>query len=526
MFFSNIVKEKVNEKKNNRYDSINSFIDYLQFLGFIGRVDEIYFSLRFFDKVYIDDNERELIKHGVYNALESLVNRIESYDAYNIKEYILTENNSEISIYNFISNLLAELDSKSASHEENLILSFLLNITISKNLLNNELAIKLVNYYYNTKNCNRYRRDYCIFSIVDFCIDNNNSFFKLRKQYYNHIQKIHSRIHKSPFLTSSEKAMYQIRFSSQIKKSNKLKSKTKNRVAVCFSGLYRNHIEAVKSIKENVIDPLNADVFIHTWDEKAIWSGVGGTPLSHRLFGSADIVIPKEIKNLLRMENYLPRIFDRIKSPIVEKWDGREITDILNPKKILIENQKVFEESLEDKENYLQARGSFNQIKMFYGIKKSFDLALEYSDYDYIVRIRPDILVDNKISIDDISNLENNTIYTNVNFVGPHEFEFILSSSVAYNLSSFIGKMFDFKVLSPYESFPLYCSHTLMLSWMIEFNYVQDKSLLSRSLMNMSERKISIKDLDYALEEDLKNLSEDDKVKFSPFLSHLKNNFC
>lgn len=526
--FNNLIEDKLKIKKNNRYSSVSNFSDYLAFLGYIGRIDDIYISLRLIDRSYINNNKNELINYSTYRNLESLIIKIEEKDAYDIKKYILETNYSEIDILNITSKFLTSLANKEASHEENFVLNFLLNKILSKNILDTDLGITLIEYFWRAKNCNNYRKDYCIFSIVDFFIENNNNeFFRLRKQYYNHIQKIYSQIQRSSFLLAEENNIYQMHFNSSIIKNNRLKSKTKNRVAVCISGLYRNHTNSVESIKKNIIDPLDADVFIHTWDEKAIWNGVGGNKSSFRLFGpSAKSIIPKEIEFLNNMETILPKTYDKIKNPIYEKWDGNEISNILNPKKILIENQEEFAKYLKDRKNYSLARGNLNQIKMFYGMKKSFDLAFDYGDYDYIIRIRPDILVTNTLSIDDVYKLKNNTIYTAVWDYGLMDFEFVMSSSMAYNLSKFIKKMLDFNVLSLYEDFPLYDSHNLILAWLIDFNYFFDKDLLKRSLLDMSERKISIEGLRNALDKDFNGLSEYDKEKFLPFIHYLKNNYC
>lgn len=526
--FNSIIEEKLENKKTARYNSVSFFVSYIEFLGFIGRIEEIYFSFKVVDRIFIENNINELNEIGVYNRLKSLVDKIDNKNEYNIKRFIINEENIEQQVFNSITKFYNELKSKVATHEENLVLNYLLNLAIDNKVLIDNLNIKLVNYFANAKNCNNYRKDYCIFSVVDFCIKIDDvKFFTMRKQFYNHIQKIYSRIYKSPLLSSNQRLIYQECFSSKLKEKNNLKSMTNRKVAVCFSGLYRNHFESIKSIKDNIIDPLNADVFIHTWDEKSVWNGTGGTPTVMRLFGSAvNDIVPNEIKNIENLYKYLPSTFNKIKDPVFERWNGNEIKEILNPKSILLENQKDFEESLTNKENFKRARGSLNQLKMFYSIKKSFDLALESDDYDCIIRIRPDLLIKNKLSISDIENLENNIIYTGVTDVGLQDVEFILTSSMAYNFSNFVNKMFSYNVLSPYEDFPLYCSHTLLLAWMLENNYKQDSSLINRSLLNMSNKKVRIEGLNAAIDEDLTELSDEKKSELSLFVRYLKDNHC
>ena len=272
---------------------------------------------------------------------------------------------------------------------------------------------------------------------------------------------------------------------------------------------------------------MNADVFIHTWDKKDIWIGNGGSPNIIRMFNSkARSLLPEEIKDLKTLQERLPRTYDIIQYPVSKQWDVTEITNILKPKNVLVENQIDFENSLINKEGYLLSRGNLNQIKMFYGIKKSFDMALSYSNYDYIIRIRPDTSVNNKVLSTDIYNLKNNTFYAGASQVGPYDAHFAISSPMAYHLSNFIEKMFEFDSLSPYPEFPLYDSHNLFLAWLIESDYVMDKPPFTCGLLATSERKISIEGLDSAVEDDFNNLSDDNKIKILPFIKYLKSNYC
>lgn len=527
-FFKYLIKYKLKIKKDNKYKSVNDFTNYLTFLGYIGKIDEVYLSFRLLDKTYVDNNRSELIKYNVFNNLEYLVNKIENDNTYDIKKFFLCEEVSTIEIYNSITDFLSVLRDKEASHEENFVLNFLLNTALMNNSLSTDISINLVNHFWDAKNCNKHRKDYCIFSIVDFCISKNDrEFFKLRKQFYNHIHKIYHQIYRSIIMDYDERFLYKNLINLKIKKINDLESQSRSKVAICISGIYRNHINGIKKIKNNLIDPLGADVFIHTWDEKAIWVGNGGSPALNRLFDSkARSLLPKSINNLSELQKKLPKTYDIIQHPISKKWDATEMTNILNPKKVLIQNQTDFEDSLVDKKNYVLSRGSLNQIKMFHGIKESFDLALNYSAYDYIIRIRPDTLISSKVSAQDIHSLENNVFYAGVGRVGPHDAHFTVSSSMAYSLTNLIGKMFDFNALSPYPEFPLYDSHNVLLAWLIESNYIMDEPFFKCNLLATSDRKIVVEGLANAIREDFNNLAENDKLAFLPFIKHLKNHYC
>ncbi|WP_269913359.1 hypothetical protein [Acinetobacter sp. HY1485] len=526
--FNHLITTKLETKKEARYNSPELYLEYLTFLGHTGKVDQIYFSIRLLDKSFIDSQKNFFDKSDVFLRLENLIKRIEDKNQYGIKNFLIKNNEEKVEIYKTVEMYFKGLQPDTASHEQNFILNFMLNMLIEHKLLNTDLAKSLVEYFWKAKNCNNYRKDFSIFSIVNYCFDHNmQDFFALRKQFYNHIQKIYNQIYKSSLLKKDEIALYQKYLNDHIKSINHLKSKSKYKVAICISGLYRNHENALKSIKDNLIDPLDADVFVHTWDQKAVWTGFGGTPHYTRVFGDkAQQFVPKEIYNLKKIKDFLPCTYSKLEAAIYHKWDGEEFLNYFKPKKILIENQDEFVNTLNNKENYTLARGSLNQIKMFYGLQKSLELAFNHDKYDYIIRIRPDILVNSQVSLEKVADLENNIIYTNVGDFGLQDFEFMTSSSVAYNFSNFIKKMFDFEALSPYEKYPLYDAHNLMLSWMIEGNYRFDKDVMKRSLLNMVNRKILIDGLNEALDQDFENLSQDNKAKFIFFVEYLRENYC
>ena len=522
--FINLLEKRISFRRNKRLRSVDDYVDYLNYLGFAGRIDDVYFSLKVQDKTYVQNNQNELLKHSVFKNLASLIKKEETTDTYGIQQFLLNKHTQPQEVYAFLEVYLENLSPYSATHEENFILHYLLNIALLNKVLTSELSIKLVEYFWSAKNCNNYRKDSAIFSIVDCrALNNDVHFFTLREQFYNHIQKIYSQIYRSSLILDEERVIYQTFFNSLIKKNNKLKLKTNIKVAVCMSGLYRDHIEAIENIKRNLTDPLGADVFIHTWDKKDIWIGNGGSPHITRLFSEkARSYLPQEIDSLSKLEKALPSTYEIIRYPISEDWDGLEVTDILEPKKIIIESQDDFESSLEDIDNYKLSRGSLNQIKMFYGIKKSFDLALNHSDYDYIIRVRPDTLVGNKVSTAKLEDLQNNVIYTGVSNVGMFDADFTISTSMAYGLSSLIEKMFESRSLSPFEYFPLYDSHNLLLAWLVRSNYTFDKPIFKRRILNTSENKVCIDGLRQALDNDLKNLSSSDKNKMLPFVNYLK----
>ncbi|ELX2216632.1 hypothetical protein QK107_002545 [Yersinia enterocolitica] len=71
------------------------------------------------------------------------------------------------------------------------------------------------------------------------------------------------------------------------------------------------------------------------------------------------------------------------------------IIDVLKPKKYLFEEQIDFKEIVEkinfDENSYLKPQRNQGAVSMFYSMEKSFLLIDNPEEYDYIVRLRPDI---------------------------------------------------------------------------------------------------------------------------------------
>src|ERR1700733_7399392 len=82
--------------------------------------------------------------------------------------------------------------------------------------------------------------------------------------------------------------------------------------ALCLSGHLRTFDSILPYLKQSVIDPLNCDIFIHTWD-------VIGSPTNKNPGDNANL------KN--KTVNILPNIYNQC-----------------NPQKVLIENENIINE--------------------------------------------------------------------------------------------------------------------------------------------------------------------------------------
>lgn len=131
------------------------------------------------------------------------------------------------------------------------------------------------------------------------------------------------------------------------------------RVALCISGELRNFEVSWKSIKKNVVDPLNADVYIFSWE-----SATYNETLQQMFnFKSPHVTIPEANPVAYKIQNYKDG-----------KWKTHKIKAAGGP--------------------------------MFYGIEESFNLLPH--GYDILIRSRPDATFYEPFNVPDIKP---NTIY-------------------------------------------------------------------------------------------------------------------
>ena len=529
MYVKSVVEEKIKVLHENRHLNIKEYINCLTWTAHYGGIDQIYYYLKFLDRDYIAHNS-EVKEEGVYQRLSDLIKKIDDGIYSDLTPFILkNENLSEADYFLVFNKYFDNFKNKEAGHEEIFVLSFLVKLLVENTKLNAELAIEVINYFWKAKNCNEYRKDFCIFITTDACIEYKlDQVLTLRKQWYDHIQKIYAKVYSTKILSSSEKRIYTKILGENIKRINILQSTHSPKIAVCISGMYRNHQSALESIKKNIVDPLNADVFIHTWDEMAIWTGLGGPPFVARLFGNEALNhVPQEYHlDFKKITEILPKTYHTLSNALYKKIDST-VFDLLKPKKVELEDQSKFEQSLGDNtEGYTKSRGNLNQIKMFHGIKESINLAIMHDQYDFIIRLRPDILIQEQLKIEKFNEFQKNTLYTGLGDYGVKDTAFITSSSACLSLSNLITQMFKEKRVSPYRDFPRYDAHNIFFSWVVENSLDFDQDLIKMNLLNMANVSAKLPNLKNSLDQDFELLSQENKTKFLPFIEFLKQNYC
>jgi hypothetical protein len=157
----------------------------------------------------------------------------------------------------------------------------------------------------------------------------------------------------------------------------------------------RNYEETFSSLKRNVLEKCDADVFIHTYESRGWTLNANRSPSS-----SGDYIVDG---------------FDKT-SPRV---DVNAVFDLYNPVKMVVENWTAIEPILKNGCSFVSrdrySCPSENPINVWSQWRKWYlclcDVLETKIDYDYIVRYRPDMYIDTPLDLplDD-------TIYTPTNF--------------------------------------------------------------------------------------------------------------
>lgn len=226
------------------------------------------------------------------------------------------------------------------------------------------------------------------------------------------------------------------------------------RTAICFSGHLRSFEDVFSYLKETIIQPMNCDVFIHTWDNI-------GTP-GNRNKGDGNGIVFKT--NIETIQNLAKPI-----SLLVEKENIHErfvkATNHIN----ILPEEKCF----------IAGHVGFH-VGMFYSIFKCNQLKSEYEDlykfkYDRVIRFRPDIRMGTKFNLSMFP--DNNILY--VPQIGKY-CELGLNDQVAIGSSKIIDT---------------YCN---IYSHIIKY-YDEHVTVARPEMMishHLTENKISVKEID------------------------------
>lgn len=524
--------------------SFKHLSDYIKLLADFGKLDEIY------DLIYNNTSsiisEKKIgstqVHPGVINYFSKFIreklipNRFSAIGA-DIKSNLLylSQLDDKRELLNYIrTNSTSVLNNKSDA-EFNMVVNFSINALIKSNILTLDIAIKIITAFSENPNINARRKRYVLASVVDYFLSQEEkSLFKLKEQFYNQIQNIAHQLHIY-INEEGAKTLYGSLIKAILKYNNTLLTNhsVKPRVAVCISGMFRGNAPAIDTLKKNLINPLNADVFVHSWDNRQRWVGIGGAGLDNwiwRVFGN-DVkqYCPSILKNFSDFKKYFPTSAEILEAPVTENFTIPCLHEIIEPTLSKLDNEQKFLDSLGVNIEAYSARGSYNQAKMFYGIYAATQLMRQYErenefEYDYVIRARPDYPIVTEIAPDYLKNLQYNEIALNMGpGYGPTDAFYITTRSVHTKMADLWKSSLLAGRLSPYEDFPKYDSHALMFLQMLKNSIIPVKLPVKTDFLSASSNGTPPDGLHDALLYDLQHTAKElqdkeDAKKFIEFL--------
>ncbi|WP_373451516.1 hypothetical protein ACEN41_06180 [Campylobacter bilis] len=374
----NIVENLYKQNLTNKYK------EYIDLLYQVGNVNEL---------ILLFDNLSS--QHIVEIREETYLG--DFFEFYNFLKAILTFNDQEI-----ISCIKA--------HKHMLLC---INYIISRSILNFHLKKDLVIslFPYVIKSNSLIFQSFFIKQVVDyfscidkkfFCNDTRNILTVLQENFHTNMTE-GARIYYEKFLLNYN---YNIFYNKHLKSSQK--------VALCISGAMRG-IEWEVNLKKVIESfPFNVDVFLFTWNSEFLWPGLNGAGGSwaKRLLNKELLdIIPEQIMHRNNLKNYFPHVFFKLNQEysIPINLEKLPKTDII--KKIIVKNQDQFL-----KKYGLNLDNIFINIsKIWYANYELLKSIICYEaennfQYDFIIKVRPDLEYNINFSIEDLDKMHLNDL--------------------------------------------------------------------------------------------------------------------
>lgn len=527
-------EEVIRLKKELTIINFNYFDDYIKYLADCGKLDVIYREFEALEPslLYkILNSQKFPVCKYLYYLIKNKILSVEQEKDYKDISAFLTK----IERLNFSGEFkkVSELLNKdfknyfndNASAQDNMIFNHIINNLIEVEHLSVPMLINISYYVLKSKNINTQRKKYLAKTLIDYCLTHHTistQFFKLRDQYYNHLQIFLTFLsYFNNIEVGAANLVEKIYFAiKQFNDLNLITSNHKPKIAICISGICKgSDYIALESLNKYIAKPLQADLFIHTWDVRQIWSGASRPQYFWKgMFGILPENIPTQLNNLDFLKNNFPQISTILLSNICCNTNEEELRNILSFKSLLIENENEFLTNNDIDERYA-SRGHLNQIKMIYGMYKSLDLMQKYEketgiEYDYIIRARPDTIFSKELELDKITSLQPNSIGNFMHLeVGPSDaFFFAARETYEVVIKNLWDTIINSKKLSPFEHFPKYDAHALMLTWCIVNNIKLTYSSIFFSFAQTFQH-VKIPGLKNALDTDLKKTKRNKKLE-------------
>lgn len=245
--------------------------------------------------------------------------------------------------------------------------------------------------------------------------------------------------------------------------------------------------------------------------------GIGGdVNWVYRLFGGKILKkCPDELKLKPFVQKNFPHIYNKLEDVESSPLNEKSLKKILISKDALIENESRFLDNLPFAKEKLISRGHFNQAKMFYGIYKVMKLMEDYENmnkikYDYVIRCRPDIGLNNELKLESLNSLEENEVLVDFFPYGVQDQFRAGKRDTMFKLANIWEEVLSEERLSPFNEYPDIDAHNLIYLWMIQNNMITVPTKIKRDV-SLAARYSKIPSIEKELEKDLIHISDEYK---------------
>lgn len=508
------------------FNYIPEFCKYLADIGELKKLNEYLVNEKLLEKFILYDKSFSVCKYLI-DVHQKLFNGEPSFFS---QLYIHTYNEQANVVFNLLNQHWEKFIDNTTTAEQNMILNYALNLLFDKKLIDLKLAVKIAHHLHDCKNLNPQRKKFILNKLIRYSIQDkklSSQFFRLREKFYNQIEKILSLLHQYSSSDLGAK-LCMVMLYNAIKESNDLGlvGNRQLRVAICISGICRADFTGLRSIFTNIVEPLNADVFMHTWDVQQEWFGDSRVyNFWSRIFEIKNDEIPSLLLDLNFFKKNYPNISKSLFSTVYSNLDIDYLNRNFIFKDFLAENQEKFLKEYDIDESY-SSRDTYNQVKMFYGIFKSFQLMKDYENkcnmkYDYVIRIRPDLFIPDgqNINLDSMKNINMKELGVSTAMFGVADYLFYAERTTYEEVVNIWNSILETKRLSPFKNYPKYDSHNLLLAWLIQNDIYPVKNVISSSL-TMGNRGLKVPNLKEAI---LQDCNSDNRCHYPKETEWLEN---
>lgn len=366
----------------------------------------LFFSKDNVQKKYFTEYLDFLYKVGDFEKLNTILDKRDASGTINETCMEFTKNKDNIKtcieVAFDLDKALCFLDNKSGDQLP--LINYIIRIHINSGKLDVSVINRFINIMLNTKD-RLLEKSFFLKKIIDYYFIFDKSFFLNSRNILTMIQKNFTNSFAARIYYDKFQYGYNIAYFDSNSIKEKLPNKTK--VALCISGALRgNFVKYINDYIKQLDFPV--DVFLFSWNSLYIWNGLGGsyTDWASRIFPKK-LNVPEIINTKQKFKKLLPNLYNKLSSCVFINVPDEKISLIDNLVSIKLESHDEFEEK------YLSHRKSLfspNVIKQYYGnynlykMINKFELENNFL-YDYVIKIRPDMLECSRLKLDDLSNL-------------------------------------------------------------------------------------------------------------------------